>query len=214
MIAGGRGRARATCSLLEAGDIVAADARLLEAHALPTNEAPLTGESAPVEKRPAPVARGRAARRAPRLACSWAPSVATGTARRRGRRDRACARSSGKIAHLLATRRGDGDAAAARGSRASSRTLLVLCLGDRRASSRRSGSLRGWPRLEVFLSAVSLAVAAVPEGLPAIVTIALAIGVQRMAARHVLDPPAAGGRDAGLRDGHLHRQDRDAHHRA
>jgi E1-E2 ATPase len=48
------------------------------------------------------------------------------------------------------------------------------------------GLLRGLSPLDVFLSAVSLAVAAVPEGLPAIVTIALAIGVQRMAARHVL----------------------------
>ena len=48
------------------------------------------------------------------------------------------------------------------------------------------GFVRGRPPLEVFISAVSLAVAAVPEGLPAIVTIALAIGVQRMAARHVL----------------------------
>ena len=52
--------------------------------------------------------------------------------------------------------------------------------------SRCSASLRGAAALEVFLSAVSLAVAAVPEGLPAIVTIALAIGVQRMAARNVL----------------------------
>ena len=67
-----------------------------------------------------------------------------------------------------------------------SRTLLVAVP---RASSRVVavlGLVRGRPLLDVFMSAVSLAVAAVPEGLPAIVTIALAIGVQRMAARHVL----------------------------
>jgi Ca2+-transporting ATPase len=48
------------------------------------------------------------------------------------------------------------------------------------------GLLRELPLIDVFLSAVSLAVAAVPEGLPAIVTIALAIGVRRLAARNVL----------------------------
>src|SRR5207342_2353751 len=49
-----------------------------------------------------------------------------------------------------------------------------------------AGALSGWPLTQVFLASVSLAIAAVPEGLPAIVTIALAGGVQRMAARHVL----------------------------
>jgi len=48
------------------------------------------------------------------------------------------------------------------------------------------GLLRGLALFDVFLSAVSLAVAAVPEGLPTIVTIAMAIGVRRMATRHVL----------------------------
>ena len=48
------------------------------------------------------------------------------------------------------------------------------------------GVLRGGKVIDMFLTAVSLAVAAIPEGLPAVVTIALALGVQRMVARHAL----------------------------
>jgi Ca2+-transporting ATPase len=66
-----------------------------------------------------------------------------------------------------------------------SQTLLYLC-GGIVAVVALAGVVRGWPLLQVFMAAVSLAVAAVPEGLPAVVTIALAVGVQRMAARHLL----------------------------
>ena len=60
----------------------------------------------------------------------------------------------------------------------------------------------------MFLAAVGLAVAAIPEGLPAIMTITLAIGVQRMAAQQRHHPPPAGRRDPGHRVGHLLGQDR------
>src|SRR5438552_4400212 len=168
--------------LLEAGDIVAADARLVEAHALATNEAPLTGESAPCAKRTEPIAEGAPlGERRDRV--FMGTSVVRGTGRATvvatGMRS-----ELGRIAHLLATAE-ETETPLQRRLAHVSRTLLHLCLGVV-AVTAVMGLLRGVAPMTVLLSAVSLAVAAVPEGLPAIVTIALALGVQRMAARHVL----------------------------
>ena len=168
--------------VLESGDIAAADARLRNAHALTTNEAPLTGESAAVEKSTTPSAA--AAPLAERRDFVFmGTSVATGTAVAEvvatGMQT-----ELGKIAHLLATAQESVTPLQRRLAQVS-RTLLYLC-GGIVALVAVAGMLRGWPSLQVFMAAVSLAVAAVPEGLPAVVTIALAVGVQRMAARNLL----------------------------
>jgi Ca2+-transporting ATPase len=168
--------------LLEGGDVVAADARLVEAHRLTAIEAALTGESVPVDKAAkaidttAPLAERRDH-------VFTGTSIATGTA---VAKVIAIGMDTelGKIAHLLATAQEATTPLQARLARVS-RLLLYACLGIV-AIVGIVGVARGSSAFEVFLSAVSLAVAAVPEGLPAVVTIALAVGVQRMAARHVL----------------------------
>jgi len=168
--------------VLEAGDVAAADARLHTAHALTTNEAPLTGESAPVEKTTAPTtAETPLAERHDFV--FMGTSVATGT----GLAEVVATGMQtelGRIAHLLSTAEDSVTPLQRRLARVS-QTLLYIC-GGIVAVVALAGLLRGWPLLQVFMAAVSLAVAAVPEGLPAVVTIALAVGVQRMAARHVL----------------------------
>jgi Ca2+-transporting ATPase len=90
----------------------------------------------------------------------------------------------GRIAHLLATAEDGATPLQLRLARVS-QTLLYICVGIVGIVAV-VGLLRGWPLTQVFMAAISLAVAAVPEGLPAVVTIALAVGVQRMASRHVL----------------------------
>jgi P-type Ca2+ transporter type 2C len=168
--------------LLEAGDVVAADARLLDAHSLSTNEAALTGESVPVEKSIEHVPAGTPLAER-RDSVFMGTSVATGTAVAEvvatGMKT-----ELGRIAHLLETAE-DTATPLQRRLASVSRVLLVICLAIVVVVAV-AGWMRGWPALDVLLSSVSLAVAAVPEGLPAIVTIALAIGVQRMASRHVL----------------------------
>jgi Ca2+-transporting ATPase len=168
--------------VLEAGDVASADARLLAAHALRTNEAALTGESTPVDKRTDPTPSGTPLAQRHDFVF-MGTSIATGTGLAEvvatGMRT-----ELGRIAHLLATAEDTATPLQRRLARVS-QALLFIC-GGIVGLVALAGWLRGWPLEQVFMAAVSLAVAAVPEWLPAVVTIALAVGVQRMAARHVL----------------------------
>ena len=168
---------------LEAGDLVPADARLLEAAGLQADESALTGESAPVSKgvlaalpEDTPLAeranlvmastvltRGRAA----------AVVIATGMDTEVGR-----------IAGLLLDQE-EGETPLQKKMAEISRALSFVCLCVC-AVMFGVGLLQGRGMLDMFLTAVSLAVAAIPEGLPAIVTIVLALGVGRMAKRRAI----------------------------
>jgi Ca2+-transporting ATPase len=168
--------------LLDAGDLVAADAYLLEAARLRTNEAALTGESQPVEKQvmvctiTTPLAeRSNMAFLGTHVVggTGCALVVATGMHT-----------EVGHIATLLETANSDVTPLQQRLDHVA-RRLLWACLGIV-ALVFGLGLLRAQAPFELFLSAVSLAVAAIPEGLPAVVTIALALGVQRMGQRHAL----------------------------
>jgi Ca2+-transporting ATPase len=168
--------------LLEGGDVVAADARLLTAHSLRLVEAPLTGESMPVDKGLDPVdPDAPLAERTDRVFAGT--TVATGTAEARVTAT-GMGTELGRIADLLSgAERGETPLQAR--LRKLSGQLLWLCLAVVLLVAL-LGLWRGTPWLEVLLASVALAVAVVPEGLPAVVTIALAAGVQRMAAHRVL----------------------------
>ena len=174
--------------LLEAGDIVAADARLLDAAGLETNEALLTGESLPVAKRaavpPPPGAPADAAASGERDA-----SVFAGTAVSRGRGAAAVvatgmATELGRIAGLLVEAGRDRTPLQRRLDQMS-RRLILLCAGIV-VVILTLGVARGEAFLEMLLASLSLAVAAIPEGLPTVVTLALAVGTRRMARRQAL----------------------------
>ena len=168
--------------VLEAGDIVAADAKLLSAHMLTAMEAALTGESAPVDKSVQP--SGPDAPLAERTDCVFmgtAISTGSGISEVTGT---GMGTELGRIASLLNSTTETTTPLQRRLAQVSVSLLwvcsaLVVLVAV-------AGILRGWPLLQVFMTAVSLAVAAVPEGLPAVVTIALAVGVQRMATQKVL----------------------------
>lgn len=168
--------------LLDAGDLVAADAQLIEAAALHTNEAPLTGESQPVAKHVGgcPAETPLAERQ---NMVFLGTSVASGSGRALVIAT-GMATEVGHIATLLATAR-SGVTPLQRRLDLVARRLVAACLGIV-ALVFVLGFLRGFPPLDLFRSAISLAVAAIPEGLPAAVTIALALGVQRMVRRHAL----------------------------
>jgi len=166
--------------LLEAGDQVPADARILECTRLQADESAMTGESLPVEK----AAVDALPEEAP--LGEWRNMVLSGTLITAGR-GRAVVVATGmdtqmgRIANLLLEDK-EGETPLQRKMAEISKTLSVLCLAVC-AVMFAVGMLQGKEMLEMFLTAVSLAVAAIPEGLPAIVTIVLAMGVGRMAGR-------------------------------
>jgi P-type Ca2+ transporter type 2C len=169
---------------LESGDLVPADARLLEVAGLRCLEAALTGEPEAVVKAADTLAgdalplgdRRNMVYMGTSVAMGAATALVVGTA---------LATEIGKIASLIESASTEESTPLQKRMDALGRTLVWICLGLV-AVLFGLGLLRGREPLELFLTAVSLAVAAAPEGLPAVVTVALALGVKRMARRNAL----------------------------
>jgi len=168
---------------LEAGNVVPADLRVIATRDLTVDEAALTGESVPVTKDPqaavpadAPLAeRATMAHKGSLVTAGRALAVAVATGPMT---------EVGRIARLMRTRgrpRTPLQKRLAGFGRRLSAAILVIC-----AVIFAAGLLRGEAPLLMLLTAVSLAVAAIPEALPAVVTITLALGAKRMAARNAL----------------------------
>jgi len=168
---------------LEAGDHVPADARLVEAHGLAAQEAALTGESLPVVKDataalPAELPLGD---RATLVHAGTVVASGRGTALVVGTGMRT---QLGSIAGLLESTPPETTPLQRRLGELG-RVLIVVCLVIVAIISGLE-LVRGGSPTDVLLRSVSLAVAAVPEGLPAVVTLVLALGLQRMVARNAL----------------------------
>jgi len=170
--------------VLEAGDLIAADARILTSSSLACIESALTGEAEAVTKRPGTLDdddvplgdRYNMVYLGTSVAAGGAQAVVVATAMNT---------QLGRIAGLMAEAAADARTPLESKLADFGRVLVWAALGIV-ALLFGLGLLRGIPPLELFMTAVSLAVAAVPEGLPAIVTVALALGVSRMARRRAL----------------------------
>ncbi len=169
--------------LLEAGNVVPADIRLTEAIQLRIEEAALTGESLAVEKETAPIGeadlslgdRKNMAYRGTMIANGRGRGLVTTTGMET---------EIGRIAALLQDQ-DEGRTPLQRRLTAFGQKLayavLAIC-----AIVFTAGLLRGEPPLLMLLTAISLAVAAIPEALPAVITIALALGAKKMVRQQAL----------------------------
>jgi P-type Ca2+ transporter type 2C len=168
--------------VLEAGDRVAADAVLVEINSLSVDEALLTGESLPVEKSLETGAKKI-------LYTEKKNIVFMGTIVTSGRGkaivcSTGMSTEMGKIADMIQNIEEEETPLQRRLDHLGRYIVygcLIIC-----AIVSATGILRGEKYFDMLLAGISLAVAAVPEGLPAIVTIALALGVQRMLRRNAL----------------------------
>jgi len=171
---------------LGVGQKIPVDARLLEAVNLTVNEASLTGESAPVTKE---VWKATASGGAPQDAGEDEGLVFMGTVVNSGRglgevQQTGMKTRFGKIASLLSEVEEEATPLQKDLARLGG-TIIVIGIFAALAIFL-IGELRGNPLVETLLAAISLAVAIVPEGLPAIVTITLGLGAQRMARKNTI----------------------------
>ena len=169
--------------LVEAGDLVPADARILESASLKVDESALTGESVPSEKSADAIVKEEASlgdrHNMVFSGCSVSYGRGKGVVVETGMKT-----EMGKIASLLSEEE-DTQTPLQHRLAVLGKYLgiaaLIAC-----AVIFLVGLIEGIPIMEIFMISVSLAVSAIPEGLPAIVTVVLAIGVQRMVKRNAI----------------------------
>ncbi|WP_295884993.1 HAD-IC family P-type ATPase [uncultured Thiohalocapsa sp.] len=168
--------------LLAPGDYIAADIRLLRAHRLSVDESALTGESLPVSKDPDFIAKDDTPL-GDRLNMAYMGTHVTGGNGRGMVVATAAATELGQIQTMV----GEAESPETPMQKQLGRmgTQLALLSGGVCAGVFGVGVLRGYAWLEMLKASVSLAVAAVPEGLPAVATTTLAMGINDMRRRNV-----------------------------
>ena len=168
--------------LVEAGDVATADARLVTAANLSVDELALTGESVPVEKSLAPVAGDAAIG-------DRSPMLHKGTAVTRGNAVAVVTATGmstelGQVARLAAAAAPEDSPLTKSLARLSRHLVLVTLLIAAAVAS--IGIVQGQSPMLMVEAAIALAVAAIPEGLPIVATLALARGMWRMARKNAL----------------------------
>ncbi|MEW6663494.1 MAG: cation-translocating P-type ATPase [Bacillota bacterium] len=169
--------------LLDTGDYIPADGRVIEAVNLQVDEAALTGESLPVEKLVSPI-EGEDVPLGDQANMVFMGTIVTGGRGRAIVTSTGMATQIGQIATMLQEAPQEptplqkrlGELGKMLGMAALAIVIMVFF----------TGLWRGEPLVTMFMTSVSLAVAAVPEGLPTVVTIVLALGVQRMSKRNAV----------------------------
>ena len=168
--------------LLEAGDIVPADARLIEVSSLKTDEASLTGESHSTEKQTEPIKEDNIVP-GDQLNMVFKGTIVSNGSAKAIVTTIGMNTEIGKIANLMEvdSQKTPLQKRLAVFSKQLAVIVVIICV-----SVFGFGILRGEPPFTMFLTALSLAVAALPEALPAVITIALAQGARRMVTQNAL----------------------------
>ncbi len=167
---------------LEAGDYVPADMLLIEAINLKIDESALTGESVASEKEVGVV--DQEASIGDRTNSAYMSTIVTYGRGRGVVVGTGMVSEIGKIATML-NETEDGKTPLQEKLTSFGKVLGLLCIGVC-VIIFILGLIRGEPLLDVFMTAISLAVAAIPEGLPAVVTVVLAMGVTKMVSKHAI----------------------------